>query len=216
MEAAGGGISPPLRVLPIGVSAALGWRAGDPMGPRAPVSPVLGRAAPPLPERPHPCSGAHWAATPTSSLGAPSPSSPVPGALGHALRWALDKAWEGRRPPTWQGIFRARPGCGLPGVWMEPAWLRSELRFRPCSVVLNIAAREGSFRLQPPPPPPSAGKSMPAPSGPAAVPADLPHQAAEQNEGAGPHPSPGALPLAPRLPLPSPQLLPGTSLPGPL
>lgn len=103
----------------------------------------------------------------------------------------------GWRPSGCQGVFRTRLGYRLPGVWTEPPWLRSELRFRPCSVVLNIAAREGSFRLQPPPPAPSAGKLMPAPLGPAAVPADLPRQAAEQNGGAGLHPSPGALSLIP-------------------
>lgn len=50
----------------------------------------------------------------------------------------------------------------------------------PGPAVLNIADREGSFRLQPLS---SAGKSMPAPLGPAALPADPPHQAAEQSEG---------------------------------
>lgn len=60
----------------------------------------------------------------------------------------------GWRPSGCQGVFRTRLGYRLPGVWTEPPWLRSELRFRPCSVVLNIAAREGSFRLQPPPPSP--------------------------------------------------------------
>lgn len=43
---------------------------------------------------------------------------------------------------------------------IQPAdW--SKLCFLPHPMVLNIAAMEGSFRLQPPPP--HAGKSMPAP-----------------------------------------------------
>ena len=115
---------------------------------------------------------------------------------------------------AWPGGFRTRPGYKLLGVWTEPAGLRSELRFRPCSAVLNIAAREGSFRLQPPQP--CAGKSMPAPLGPAVVPADPPHRAAKQSAGLdctqvrGPAPTPrparlepGMLPRAQRAPSPS-------------
>lgn len=59
-----------------------------------------------------------------------------------------------------------------PRIWTELAGLGSELCFRLCPVMLNIEAREGSFRLQSPPP--QAGKSMPAPLEAAMVPADLP------------------------------------------
>lgn len=39
-----------------------------------------------------------------------------------------------------------------PRIWTELAGLGSELCFRLCPVMLNIAAREGSFRLQSPHP----------------------------------------------------------------
>lgn len=56
------------------------------------------------------------------------------------------------------------------------------------SAVLNIAAREGSFRLQPPLP--SAGKSMPVPLGSAAVPVTCP-EATESGGWAAPCSRPG-------------------------
>lgn len=78
----------------------------------------------------------------------------------------LDTVLLGRGPLSLARGFRTGLGRRLPGVRTEPAGLRRELRFRPTVFwMLNIAAREGSFRLQPPHPPPSAGKSMPAPLG---------------------------------------------------
>lgn len=177
---------------------------------------MLGQAALPLPGRP-----------PSLLWGPLDPSTRVPPGstrpqLGGSLSefpskrgsqdvpsWALDKAEMGWRPPSWQGPFRTRLGCWLPGVRTELAWLWNELRFRRLrSVVLNIAAREGSFRLQPPPPSPLCREIDASSIRPAAVPADLPHRTAEQNDGAGPPPGPGALSLTPHLPARRLQLAP--------
>lgn len=88
-------------------------------GPGLLLPPLLGQAALPLPGRPQPCSGPHWVTTPVShpaplppSLGAPSLSSPVRGALRHVMRWVDHLSLTRHR---WGGDPQAVRGSSGPG-----------------------------------------------------------------------------------------------------
>lgn len=158
-----------LGLLPPGVSPCRDFGSPGPptqypVGARAPASTLAGRGCPASSRKASiiilgPTGPQHPSVSQFHlplACRAPSPSSPAPGALSGTLCGGggmLSSCWtrqgQGMDHSAWPGGFRTR----LPRVWTEPAELRSEWCFRPCSAVLNIAAWEGSFRLQPPPVP---------------------------------------------------------------